>query len=563
MVGCRPINQPPVITSVPVETATVGVDYTYNVVATDPNAGDVLTYSLNDEPSGMVINGTSGVITWTPAAAESVKFTVVVTDEGGLFDDQDVTITVSPAGPEPEPELIGIEVVPKTMTLSVRGSKTITSVTAHYSDGSAPVLDLDACEYESSDEEVATVSAGEISALTPGTATITVSYGGETDTLEVTVNSILLTSIVVLPEEMTLFLGNKSPGVEIESVTAHYSNGTEAEIDLDACSYESSNPDVATVDAGVVKALAYGETTITVSYTEEEITKTVSIEETDTLEVTVVGLVHNIDANRYYDAIWVALDDALPGDTIEVAAGTYPEGVVAVDISVNLLGANAGVCAGVDSGPRGDESIVDAFEILVNDVTVDGFQIDGTSVQGSGETCAIYLIANTSGHTISNNILPGPGGTDTPLEKTRGIIFGYDISDTTVACNEIYGWKSGIYINPCKKVNSNLLFQDNEIHHNNAGIGSDGLNDVSILNNNFSYNVEGFGSSSVGDNVEAHLNNFTDNEAGVNWYSGEDIDATDNWWGHASGPTHSANPLGTGDAVSDHVGYIPWSPEEN
>lgn len=31
-----------------------------------------------------------------------------------------------------------------------------------------------------------------------------------------------------------------------------------------------------------------------------------------------------------------------------------------------------------------------------------------------------------------------------------------------------------------------------------------------------------------------------------------------NWWGHASGPTHSSNPDGLGQGVSDHVVFTPW-----
>ena len=37
------------------------------------------------------------------------------------------------------------------------------------------------------------------------------------------------------------------------------------------------------------------------------------------------------------------------------------------------------------------------------------------------------------------------------------------------------------------------------------------------------------------------------------------VDATNNWWGNATGPTHSGNPGGTGDAVSDKVDYSGWT----
>ena len=40
----------------------------------------------------------------------------------------------------------------------------------------------------------------------------------------------------------------------------------------------------------------------------------------------------------------------------------------------------------------------------------------------------------------------------------------------------------------------------------------------------------------------------------------EDVDATDNWWGDASGP--SGEGPGTGDVVSEDVDYGSWLPKE-
>ena len=54
-----------------------------------------------------------------------------------------------------------------------------------------------------------------------------------------------------------------------------------------------------------------------------------------------------------YDTIGEALDAADDGYTLEVSAGIFT-GTAQVDESVSLLGANAGVCAGVDSGTRGE-----------------------------------------------------------------------------------------------------------------------------------------------------------------------------------------------------------------
>ena len=40
--------------------------------------------------------------------------------------------------------------------------------------------------------------------------------------------------------------------------------------------------------------------------------------------------------------------------------------------------------------------------------------------------------------------------------------------------------------------------------------------------------------------------------------TGGPLDATGNWWGYDTGPTHTLNPVGIGDSVSDNVAYSPW-----
>jgi internalin A len=61
------VNSTAVITSTPVTTATVGQVYSYDVEATGVPAP---TYSLITAPSGMTINATTGLIQWTPTAAQ-------------------------------------------------------------------------------------------------------------------------------------------------------------------------------------------------------------------------------------------------------------------------------------------------------------------------------------------------------------------------------------------------------------------------------------------------------------------------------------------------------------
>ncbi|MCU7852794.1 MAG: tandem-95 repeat protein [Candidatus Thiodiazotropha sp. (ex Monitilora ramsayi)] len=90
------VNDAPSIVSSPVLTATVGELYNYDVDATDPDTGDMQTYSLADAPIGMTIDSVSGLISWTPGAGDVGGATVaaVSTDAGGLIDSQSFAVTV-------------------------------------------------------------------------------------------------------------------------------------------------------------------------------------------------------------------------------------------------------------------------------------------------------------------------------------------------------------------------------------------------------------------------------------------------------------------------------------
>jgi hypothetical protein len=73
---------------------------TFTATATDPNAGQTLTFSLIGAPSGATIHPTTGVFTWVPTEAQGpgvYPVTVRVTDNGtpNLSDEENITITVN------------------------------------------------------------------------------------------------------------------------------------------------------------------------------------------------------------------------------------------------------------------------------------------------------------------------------------------------------------------------------------------------------------------------------------------------------------------------------------
>ncbi len=100
-VTVKSVNDAPRLTSTPVTEATVGVLYTYDVDATDPDVGDTLSYSLTIKPTGMTIDAATGLIQWTPTSAQAGAndVAVKVADDGSVpaSNTQPFTITAGPA----------------------------------------------------------------------------------------------------------------------------------------------------------------------------------------------------------------------------------------------------------------------------------------------------------------------------------------------------------------------------------------------------------------------------------------------------------------------------------
>jgi len=88
---------------------------------------------------------------------------------------------------------------------------------------------------------------------------------------------------------------------------------------------------------------------------------------------------------------------------------------------------------------------------------------------------------------------------------------------------------------------------------------------ATIIGNNLSNNEYGIAAAynaSDASVVTAHFNNISGNVEGI--HTPSTVVTTDgecNWWGDASGPTHSGNPGGIGDPATDFVDYTPWLTE--
>ncbi|MEK7351480.1 MAG: putative Ig domain-containing protein, partial [Nitrospirota bacterium] len=88
-------NAAPVIDSRPSTTGKVGVPYNYTVHATDPN-GDAITYRAGGgNPNNFSVDATTGVVSWTPTQAGSIRIRVRASDTAGLTTEQGFYVRVS------------------------------------------------------------------------------------------------------------------------------------------------------------------------------------------------------------------------------------------------------------------------------------------------------------------------------------------------------------------------------------------------------------------------------------------------------------------------------------
>ena len=127
--------------------------------------------------------------------------------------------------------------------------------------------------WKSSNTSVATISNGKITAIAPGTATITATCGGRTATCTVTVKQ-PLNKIVLSSTTLSMNVG----GTQNLTVSYNPSNTTDSK----AVTWKSSNTKVATVSNGKITAVAPGTAIITATCGGKTATCTVTVEKVTT-----------------------------------------------------------------------------------------------------------------------------------------------------------------------------------------------------------------------------------------------------------------------------------------
>jgi Putative Ig domain/FlgD Ig-like domain len=95
-------NQCPVLAPIGNKTVILGQTLTFTATATDADAGQTLTFSLDAGfPSGATIDASTGAFSWTPSTTGTFPITVRVTDNAAVpcSDSETIGVTVVSSGP--------------------------------------------------------------------------------------------------------------------------------------------------------------------------------------------------------------------------------------------------------------------------------------------------------------------------------------------------------------------------------------------------------------------------------------------------------------------------------
>jgi hypothetical protein len=302
------------------------------------------------------------------------------------------------------------------------------------------------------------------------------------------------------------------------------------------------------------------------------------------------------DDDNTYCTIQDAIDDASEGDTIEVAAGTYDESLEILTDNLILKSTD-----GAETTIINVSGAINAIKIgeykkdgrHPTGVTIEGFTVKGWTERGIAQrngngTISVLnniVIAPTSGSSVRGAIILSGGngslvkgntvtipdfgqkdwssagimlmGTLNAIVEENFVTGLPALSDIGIAVVGAHNWAS---LDPNWVTASGNVIRNNTIKDTESGVDIAGdSQDTIVIGNNFietnlsvhvyegSYEAEPSGFTDISENKLGKLTNSIDNYI---------VNATHNYWGHATGP--SGEGAGAGDTVSDNVDFSPW-----
>ena len=329
------------------------------------------------------------------------------------------TLTVTAA------ELVSIAVDPDAVSLA-EGLTTTLVATGTWSDGSTTDLTATAT-WDSDDLLAASVVAGVVTAVGQGEAIVTASQDGRSGQATVSVTAAALQRIAISPASVSLAKGL----TQQLGATGHYTDGTEQDLTALAL-WSSEGASIAGVDAGLVRAVGLGTTTVSAGWDGQVETATVevtdpalqSIEVAPASPTVAKGLAQAFTATGRYS-------DASTQDLTAVATWTSSSTGVATMAGAVATGVTEGtttISAAYD-GRSGETTLA------VTSPVIQGVEVaPGSATLAKGLTQAFTATARWSDATTSDVTATASWTTDDPsvAKATGNVVTASAVGSTRV-----------------------------------------------------------------------------------------------------------------------------------
>ncbi|GAB6172980.1 hypothetical protein JCM15765_24580 [Paradesulfitobacterium aromaticivorans] len=245
--------------------------------------GQSINFVSSVKITGYYSDGTSEDLTWQAGNNASMANTSIAQVGSGnitgisagsttltvSYGGKSVGITITVTG---QKQLTSLQSNPTSLTVGQGQSINFVSsvkITGYYSDGTSEDLTWQAGNNASmANTSIAQVGSGNITGISAGSTTLTVSYGGKSVGITITVTAApkQLTSLTATPNQITLYVGQQLHFTDIETITGTYSDGSTDNSLAGQVTCTIDNPNIATVSNGVVTGVSAGSTTLRASY---------------------------------------------------------------------------------------------------------------------------------------------------------------------------------------------------------------------------------------------------------------------------------------------------------